>query len=625
MRKIVAVFLAAFLCICTMTACNQTDSQSSSGSTAESDVQSKGEPVVIQNQRFDTVGYFVFRAMDEKAFDFYLKSGYDTVEFCDTSWFYKAGSQALENYRKGIKESIELAQKKGLKAYVVLLSTLEQWTGSADSGNGQGQAFDPADKAKMAERLRYIRESVEYFKIADGFSLFAGDPGGVLGIDAPGGLEYYIQMGLDVHKIVKEVAPQASFNLNLWAVAQFVQETTDPFLPSFWLAEGDYGRQIIAAQDVLGSEIGIEIPGHDYYRMLALSIYSSTGQHPDRPFPDKADVEAIKQKGTTRYWAFSHSLMPDISQDVQFNTQRVYYYVNKMREIGMNGVVMGNVTVSQYADLYAYGRFANDSNATVEQVLREYAGFIATEETADSLYEIFKYLNNYDSSQTDLDPAYTLPKLDTSIQNIQQALTMFRTIKPNPEPNMPMLESIEVYLGKIQARLNEINYATRPEDAKDMAAMICSFDDGGGLTPVTSPAIDGCSGKLTAPVALYGLAEGTIAPIDASSYAGYGYVHYDVYAEEDVTTRSYVMLCSDSKSLFSDAIWTYEFGGSIQLKAGWNHVTVKISKGATYGQNHIDWSNITDYRVLFWNDTEKPLTVYLDNLYISNYEENKRP
>ena len=85
------------------------------------------------------------------------------------------------------------------------------------------------------------------------------------------------------------------------------------------------------------------------------------------------------------------------------------------------------------------------------------------------------------------------------------------------------------------------------------------------------------------------------------------------------------MLCSDTKNVGLDRFWQYDFGGSINLKAGWNHISAEIPKGLYVGKNEIDWGNITDYRILFWNDTGKTLTVYLDNFYISNYAENRLP
>ena len=408
--------------------------------------------------------------------------------------------------------------------------------------------------------------------------------------------------------------------------AQFEQKYVDPLRVDFWLGEGIVGREVIAEDNLLGKDIGIEIPGHDYYRSLALSLYSATGRRPEEKFPSASDISNILGKGVERCWAFSHLLMPDVDEEVSFNTQRVLYYINKMREIGMNGVVMGNVRYSNYADLYAYGRFANDSEATVDEVLREYAGFLATEETADDLAEIFKYLNNYDSNQPVCADDLKLPDLKTRIKSVDEAIEMLRNVKLSDDRHFMLVEPAISYYLKIMARLMEIKADTRPEDAEDRAISLVTFDqNNGGTISVESPALNGKAGKLTIRVGEYNLAQGTIDAVDALDFARYGYVHYDVYVDEDVTTRSYVLLGSDTENVGLDRFWQYDFGGSINLKAGWNHISVKISKGIYCGKNEIDWEKITDYRILFWNDTEEPLTVYLDNFYISNYAENRHP
>ena len=237
MKRFVAVLLGAILLGCGVTGCTGV----------------AGEP-------FETVGYFIFRPMDETSLDFYVASGYNMVEYCDVSWYYRADSMALESYQRGMRENIILAKEKGLKTYVAILSNLTQWEGESESGNPMGLAFDPANEAEMAKRMGHIRQAVEAFRDADGFTFYAGDPGGVLGISGEGGLHYYIEMAREVKAIVNEVAPDATFNLNLWAVSQFVRDVCNPAKAEFWVAEGTNARAIIAEEDLLGPDVGISFP-----------------------------------------------------------------------------------------------------------------------------------------------------------------------------------------------------------------------------------------------------------------------------------------------------------------------------------------------------------------------------
>ena len=620
-KRIVALLLAVALLAVGVSGC--------SSEPSESPESNKGGPEPVKNT-LDTVGYFVFSPVSEERLDFFKTAGYNLLEYCDISWYYNPDQEAFAQYQKGLAENIKLAKQKGFKVYVILLSNLEQWTGDAAFGNGMGKMFDPADTVKMNERLGYIRQAVEAFKEADGFSLFAGDPGGVLGIQAEGGLEYYIQMSRDVRQIVREVAPHAEFNMNLWAVSQFIQAESDPWRVKFWLAEGTNGRKIIAENDLLSADIGIEIPGHDYYRTLALQLYGSTAQKPERNFPDAQDVQAIKAKGTTRYWGFAHSILPDISESLRVNTARIKYYIDQMRAAGMNGAVCGNTGfASQYLDVYAFARFANDPTLTVDQVMREYAGFFTDDDaSADALTEILKYLNNYDAEQNELTEEYQLPPLETRFTDPQAARQASYRVNPTSEPESFLPEAATLYLGRIQNRLIEVQSTVRPADAPDTGALLNDFDtQQAGLKITDAP--DGTAGtaRLTPiPNGGYALAEGRLKEaVDAGAYAQYGYVQFDVYSEQDRIVRGYVMLGSDAGAFGANQFWYYDHGGSIQLKAGWNHVCVKLSKGSQPGKDPVAWNSLTNYRILFFCDDEQAYSVWLDNLYISNYQENKLP
>ncbi|MBR7092504.1 MAG: hypothetical protein IKI50_04890, partial [Clostridia bacterium] len=207
------------------------------------------------NGKFDTIGYYAFSA-NSSLLDFYVACHLDTIELLDVGWFYNADDPAFDDYYKGLAAGIKEARQKGLKVLVVLLTNLEQWKGPGVAGNGQGKVFDPADEEKMAERLSYIENAIQRCAEADAFSLFAGDPGGVLGINAPGGVEYYVDMGRKVHELVKQHAPQAQFNLNLWAMAQYDRSCNNPGTVEFWHGETTLARQLIAMPDLFGSDLG---------------------------------------------------------------------------------------------------------------------------------------------------------------------------------------------------------------------------------------------------------------------------------------------------------------------------------------------------------------------------------
>ena len=411
--------------------------------------------------RFDTIGYYAYQP-DSSLLDFYVACHLDTIELLDIGWYFNAEQAPYQNYYDGLAAGIEEAQKKGLKVLIILLTNLEQWNGAAAYGNGGGKVFDPADEAKMAERMSYIEHTIQVCAKADAFSLFAGDPGGVLGIAATGGVEYYVEMGRKVQALVKQYAPQAQFNLNLWAVAQY--EKISPFDVKFWQQETALARKLIAMDDLFGGDMGVEIPGHDYYRALALTLYRQTGTFPEACFPTAADVNALKAKGTQNIWGFSHFLLDELDDGdsaghrrtelPSFNTRYIYKYLNGMRQAGMNGVIAGNCSKNNLANLYAFARMAEDSTLTPEKVLLEFAGQIADEETAPILCEIFKYLENDANWHQKLPAQDREPLFETTITSPQDAIKQLRYVQIREDMTLSLPESAAVYLEKIRQRIS---------------------------------------------------------------------------------------------------------------------------------------------------------------------------
>lgn len=183
--------------------------------------QTTDAPPGAPSVRFETVGYYAFDDASEAKCRFYRACGIDTIELLDIGWYFREG-EPLDAFRERMKGWIGTAHSFGLRVYVVLLTNLEQWDGEADCGNGSGKTFDPDDSGKMAARLAEIERNVEYWSDADGFSLFAGDPGGVASLRTnKGSIGYYLDMVRKVREIVRQKSPEAEFNANIWSVSQW--------------------------------------------------------------------------------------------------------------------------------------------------------------------------------------------------------------------------------------------------------------------------------------------------------------------------------------------------------------------------------------------------------------------
>jgi len=202
--------------------------------------------------------------------------------------------------------------------------------------------------------------------------------------------------------------------------------------------------EVLKEADRFNSNIGIEIPAHDFYRPLALRLYSENNEYPNPLFPSADDIKELKNKNTARIWAFSHFLLDELDDgDVKgnartklpnLNTRYIYKYIESIRNVGFNGAIAGHSTLENFINLYAFARFANDETATPESVLKEYAKYIATDETYITLFRIFKYLENNSNWHQKLPLSDRIELFNTDIKSTEEALELFQTIEIRKEP-----------------------------------------------------------------------------------------------------------------------------------------------------------------------------------------------
>ena len=401
---------------------------------SHSATQKKGS---LTPQAFDTVGFYVFQDCNESLCKFWAEIGINVIEFLDANVGYTPGSDKMNTYIAEMTEKIAVAKKYGIKSYIIFMSNILP----------DMSTFDTANKEKMDHRLFEIEYIIKALPEAAGFTLFAGDPGGLsglegsLGLPIEGSLSMYTDMARKVYALVRKYAPHADFNANIWAVSAFIRAKYSPFKADFWLSEGELGREIIAMDDFLAADFGIEIPGHDYYRPLAFNLYRSENKYPKSFFPDAEDVAALKRKNVKNRWGWCYFLMDetndgdnlvDASNLPNPTTRYIHQYVSKMREIGMSGIIAGYTRYLNYLNLFAFGRMAHDPNLTPQDVLREFAGYLVVKEDADTLFEILKFMDNKSTWEMKMPKEEKLPLFDTRISSAEEALARLAQLRPIP-------------------------------------------------------------------------------------------------------------------------------------------------------------------------------------------------
>ena len=283
----------------------------------------------------------------------------------------------------------------------------------------EATAFSPKDAALVAERMAYLRAAVERLRdYADGFIVFAGDPGG--DPERATTVEDFIAFAEGVRDIVAEEAPDAQFIVNPWAVAAW-DGFPSPFTTEFWDKEVRMTREVMAREALVAPGIGVEFPMHNYYRSLVLTAYADEGRKPEL-YPTAADVAALKARGVRDVWGWPYFLLDECDDGysgrtwghAQAETRYLHQVVQAGRALGLTGMV-GNVSVDgmdvEALNLYAFGRFCNDAEATPATVLREFAAALVEEGSVADLVEVIAFLENRSSWEAGLPEGDRLPPL----------------------------------------------------------------------------------------------------------------------------------------------------------------------------------------------------------------------
>ena len=416
---------------------------------------------------FETIGLYCALPTDPppkdpRMYEFFKACGYNYLEFCEAG--FRSRADLLPDYYKEMSRAINLAHERGLRVGIVLLAGMKQWRGPDKSG--YLGAFSPLDKAKLQDRFMYLRQAVSSLRNADVFILLPGDPGG----DPEGRStsEDLLAFCRNVRQIVKQQAPEAKFMVNLWAVAEW-----EGFPPTrsvrFWQHEIKLSRAVAAAPDLVGPSCGVSFPLHNYYRSLALSCYAAAGVEPEL-YPTAKDVQILRMRGVKSVLGWPYFLVDEADDGFirpnnveskgqsSAETRYIRALVDSAHSIGLDGLV-GNAIFFpvESLNIYAFGQMCRSPNVKPEQVLDQYAGFIADENTRAALGQVLRYIENYSNWQNSLPPSHRLKNLEVpGLSSASAAVKLLAQVKPCASPAIPLLEPPAVYLGRLNKRLEAI-------------------------------------------------------------------------------------------------------------------------------------------------------------------------
>ncbi len=96
----------------------------------------------------------------------------------------------------------------------------------------------------------------------------------------------------------------------------------------------------------------------------------------------------------------------------------------------------------------------NDKSVTPERVIGEFAALIATEETAGTLAEILKFVENDSNYEDKLPKNERIEPFETRFSGAEEALEALAEVRALGKPGISLPISPDDYLNKLTERLN---------------------------------------------------------------------------------------------------------------------------------------------------------------------------
>lgn len=418
--------------------------------------------------RMRTVGLYVWKDSPAQH-DFWKACGINLLQFCDTHWSIRR--DLLDPYYASLAADIDRARRDGFRVTVLLFSNIAQWQGPGErEPSGMGILFDPRDPVAMQARLADLTRAIRALKRADGFTLLGGDPGGAVGASF-GAIpaSEWMRLARLTRDVVRREAPHAEFNVNPWAIAYWQCPNLGCGVAEWWLRETDLTRSVLAEPDLVGRDVGVEIPPHFYYRALALRCASQAGIRPD-PCPNKSDVAMLRDRGVGRLLAWPYFLLdeaddgdvgPDgnATRSVQIDTRYIHRLVAEMRGLGLDGAIGSwsyDGHLARALNTYAFGRFCGDRHATPGGVIDEYARCVADDATWRLLAQVLRFVEGQSNWHRKLPPERRLPTLPCALKTAAEALEALETVEPRERPTFPLAEPASTYLQRLRVRLRRV-------------------------------------------------------------------------------------------------------------------------------------------------------------------------
>jgi hypothetical protein len=333
----------------------------------------------------------------------------------------------------------------------------------------------------LRERLSWLTTTVRKLKMANGFTISAGDPGG----HRRARPAQFIEAAKRIIAIIARESPEAEITINTWAIAAW-DHLASPFQLDSWEKEVSLTRDLIFRPELVGPRVGIEFPLHNYYRSLALKCYADAGKRPEL-FPSAEEVGLLQRRGVKRLWGWPYFLVDECDDGyapangglAQSETRYIKRTVDAARSLGLNGMTANVMVPNIFAEtlnLYAFARCCKDPAVSPRQIIDEFAGFLAEPEAAPALATVIRYIENHSTWHAGMPPAQRLPNFDVGpLESPQNALDLLAKVRVRKQSALPMRKPPADYLLKLKERLEMLM-----RNERKSAELLPPVREGGG-------------------------------------------------------------------------------------------------------------------------------------------------
>lgn len=401
----------------------------------------------------------------KREIDWLKACGINTIEFATMLEFNRLPKTDFE--RKKIKDRLRLldyAHKQGMKfGYLLTNTVLSTVPDNEEPGHQLGnraKTFCPQEPGNFEKTVAIPKFYMETYREADFFEEFAADWGGCE--CGRCGVPQFMQYVQVLAEHLTELNPKAMLYANTWCISFWAKEPMAKGWKGVFDHEISGTREVIQSLAKMPKNVGLALPCHHLYRPLALNEYGGSAKTP--LFPTKADLLPVEQaKRPVLGW--THFIMDDDAYRPAawgLVHSEVRYMQDLIRNLQGAGIerVIGNLYLPllQISNTYAFGRLLSHPNTPPEQILHDFAKFIAQKEDVDCLTEVLIWLDNHSYWQEQMPMDGKLAHLPNHL-NRKSAAEKARQIRPNPRPNMPLPIKPEDWLKELGRSIEKMHWA----------------------------------------------------------------------------------------------------------------------------------------------------------------------